>query len=97
MSPAPEDPSVNRLLAALPAEVYSRLRPGLEPFAFALGDVVYDSRFGTERALPSLYARSDERGEFECDHFRSASRIWAPRCCRCRSTSRWPVSARSQT
>ena len=39
----PGDPLDNRLLAALPAEVYGRLRPALEPVAFALGDVVYDT------------------------------------------------------
>ena len=33
----------NRLIAALPEEVYGRLRPALEPVAFGLGDVVYDT------------------------------------------------------
>ena len=42
LSPRPEDPCDNRLLAALPAEVYGRLRPALEPAAVALGEVVYD-------------------------------------------------------
>jgi Cyclic nucleotide-binding domain len=37
------DPGSNRLLAALPGEVYGRLRPALEPVAFGLGDVVYDT------------------------------------------------------
>ena len=33
----------NRLLAALPGEIHARLRPALQPVAFALGDVVYDT------------------------------------------------------
>ena len=33
----------NRLLAALPQEVYGRLCSALDPVAFALGDVVYDT------------------------------------------------------
>jgi CRP-like cAMP-binding protein len=36
-------PTANRLLAALPGEVYGRIRPALDPVAFALGDVVYDA------------------------------------------------------
>ena len=38
----PGNPNDNRLLAALPEEVYGRLRPALEPVAFGLGDVVYE-------------------------------------------------------
>ena len=33
----------NRLLAALPPDAYERLRPYLEPIAFSLGEVVYES------------------------------------------------------
>jgi len=33
----------NHLLAALPADVYERLRPHLEPISFSLGEVVYES------------------------------------------------------
>ena len=33
----------NRLLATLPAEEYHRLRPQLEPVAFALGQVIYEA------------------------------------------------------
>jgi CRP-like cAMP-binding protein len=33
----------NRLLAALPPDAYERLRPHLEPIAFSLGEVVYES------------------------------------------------------
>jgi CRP-like cAMP-binding protein len=51
MSPKPGDPILNRLLAGLPAEIYQRLRPGLEPVAFALGDVVYD----TGRRMEHIY------------------------------------------
>ena len=39
-------PAHNRLLAALPAEVFDRLRPDLEPAAMPLGKVLYES--GTE-------------------------------------------------
>ena len=50
-SSKPGDPIDNRLLAALPAEVYGRLRPALESVAFALGDVVYD----TGRRMEHIY------------------------------------------
>ena len=33
----------NRLLAALPAAVYERLRPNLEPVPLALGEVIYEA------------------------------------------------------
>lgn len=36
------EPCPNRLLAALPAEEYERLRPNLRPVSFALGEVVYE-------------------------------------------------------
>lgn len=36
-------PTANRLLAALPAEVYARLLPDLEPIAMPLGKVLYES------------------------------------------------------
>ena len=36
-------PSHNRLLAALPAEVYARLLPDLEPISMPLGKVLYES------------------------------------------------------
>jgi len=41
----------NRLLATLPAEEYHRLRPQLEPVAFALGHVIYEAG----RRLPFVY------------------------------------------
>lgn len=47
----PGDPPDNRLLAALPGELYGRLRPALEPVAFAVGDVVYD----TGRRMEHIY------------------------------------------
>jgi hypothetical protein len=50
-SARPGDPTENRLLAALPAEVYGRLRSALEPVALALGGVVYD----TGRRLEHIY------------------------------------------
>jgi CRP-like cAMP-binding protein len=50
-SSRPGDLLDNRLLAPLPAEVYERLRPALEPVAFSLGDVVYD----TGRRMEHIY------------------------------------------
>lgn len=38
-----ENPLENHLLASLPADVYERLRPSLEPVSFALGEVIYES------------------------------------------------------
>jgi CRP-like cAMP-binding protein len=51
MSSMPRDSNDNRLLAALPGELYARLRPALEPVDFALGDVVYD----TGRRMAHVY------------------------------------------
>jgi CRP-like cAMP-binding protein len=66
MSSMPEDPLDNRLLAALPAEVYGRLRPALKPVAFALGDVVYDTGgrmehiyFPTTAVVSLIYTMED--------------------------------------
>src|SRR5581483_2922248 len=42
MSATVDDPTKNRLLAALPAEEYERLRPNLQPVSFALGEIVYE-------------------------------------------------------
>ena len=50
-SSRPGDPVENRLLADLPTDVYTCLRPALEPVAFALGDVVYD----TGRRMEHIY------------------------------------------
>ena len=36
------EPVENRLLAALPADQYERLRPSLQPVEFTLGEVVYE-------------------------------------------------------
>jgi CRP-like cAMP-binding protein len=44
--------NVNRLLAALPAEDYERLRPSLTPVTSALGDVIYES----QRAMDYVYS-----------------------------------------
>ena len=56
----------NWLLAALPAEVYGRLRPALEPFALALGDMVYDTGgpmthiyFPTTAVVSLIYTMED--------------------------------------
>lgn len=38
----PNEPAENRLLAALPADEYERLRPDLRPVSFTLGEVVYE-------------------------------------------------------
>lgn len=40
---AAQAPGLNRVLAALPAEEYERLRPELEPVALPLGSIVYDA------------------------------------------------------
>ncbi len=42
VSQEPLSLTANRLLAALPEEVYGRLHPALESVAFGLGDVVYE-------------------------------------------------------
>jgi CRP-like cAMP-binding protein len=58
--------SENRLLAALPAEVFNRLRPSLHPVSFALGGVVYESSekmeyllFPTTCIVSLLYTMAD--------------------------------------
>lgn len=60
------EPIDNRLLAALPAEVYGRLHPALESVAFVLGDVVYDSGghianiyFPTTSVVSLIYTMED--------------------------------------
>jgi CRP-like cAMP-binding protein len=42
MAATVDDPTQNRLLAALPANEYERLRPNLKPVSFALGEIVYE-------------------------------------------------------
>lgn len=42
MSATVDDPTQNRLLAALPAEEIDRLRPNLQRMSFSLGEVVYE-------------------------------------------------------
>lgn len=42
-SPKSSFPAENQLLAALPSQDLARLLAGLEPIAFSLGDVVYES------------------------------------------------------
>ena len=41
--PVPHSPRQNRLLSALPAEVYERVAPRLEPVAMPAGEVIYES------------------------------------------------------
>ncbi len=61
------DPPVrNRLLATLPADVYERLRPSLEPVGLTLGKVIYESRatlshvyFPTTAIVSLLYMMED--------------------------------------
>src|SRR6266545_3189780 len=48
-STKPQSPVENRLLAALPDEVFARLLPHLQPVSFALGGVVYESSERMER------------------------------------------------
>ncbi len=43
ISPKTQDSAENRLLAALPDEVFDCLLPHLQPASFALGGVVYES------------------------------------------------------
>ena len=66
MSSKPDNALDNRLLAALPAEVYGRLRLALKPVAFALGDVVYDTGgrmehiyFPTTAVVSLIYTMED--------------------------------------
>lgn len=42
VSPSPNEPAENRLLAALPSDEYERLLPRLEQVSFSLGEVVYE-------------------------------------------------------
>ncbi|HYX28882.1 MAG TPA: Crp/Fnr family transcriptional regulator [Pyrinomonadaceae bacterium] len=42
MSATTDDPTQNRLLAALPADEYERVLPNLRPVSFSLGEVVYE-------------------------------------------------------
>jgi CRP-like cAMP-binding protein len=42
MSATENDPTQNRLLAALPADEYERVRRNLQPVSFSLGEVVYE-------------------------------------------------------
>jgi hypothetical protein len=56
----------NRLLAALPDEVFDRLLPHLQPVSFALGDIVYESSeqmehlyFPTTCIVSLLYTMND--------------------------------------
>ena len=61
-----QGPVENHLLAALPAEVYERLSPHLQPVSFALGGVVYESSeqmehlyFPTTCIVSLLYTMAD--------------------------------------
>ena len=75
---APNGPARNRLLAALPADVYDRLQPGLERVPLALGKVIYEADetlthvyFPTTAIVSLLYTmedgRSAEMGVVGCD------------------------------
>ncbi len=59
-------PSANQLLAALPAEDYERLLPGLKPVTFSLGEIIYESQghmenvyFPTTSHVSLLYTMID--------------------------------------
>ena len=63
-SPAPQSP--NRLLAALPADIYERLRPHLQPVTLELGASVYEAGgkqpyvyFPTDAIVSLLYVMKD--------------------------------------
>jgi CRP-like cAMP-binding protein len=73
-----DSPAKNRLLAALPAEVYGRLEPGLESIPLALGKVIYEADetlshvyFPTTAIVSLLYTMengtSAEMGVVGCD------------------------------
>jgi CRP-like cAMP-binding protein len=68
----------NRLLAALPLEVYERLQPDLEPASLALGEVIYEAHdalshvyFPTTAIVSLLYTMENgataEMGVVGCD------------------------------
>lgn len=75
---APDGPAQNRLLAALPADVYERLQPDMEAVPLALGKVIYEAHeplshvyFPTTANVSLLYTmengRSAEMGVVGCD------------------------------
>ncbi len=75
---APYGSAQNRLLAALPADVYDRLQSGLEPIPLALGKVIYEADetlthvyFPTTAIVSLLYTMengsSAEMGVVGCD------------------------------
>lgn len=54
-----QTPTDNRLLSALPGEVYERLFPDLQPVVFPLGKVVYESGGRLEYVyFPTTFERS---------------------------------------
>jgi CRP-like cAMP-binding protein len=66
ISPKTQDSAENRLLAALPDEVFDRLLPHMQPASFALGGVVYESSeqmghlyFPTTCIVSLLYTMAD--------------------------------------
>jgi CRP-like cAMP-binding protein len=74
----PGDAAINRLLAAIPADVYARLGPHLEPASLALGEVIYEANdalthvyFPTTAIVSLLYTMEDgasaEMGVVGCD------------------------------
>ena len=76
--PKQDDRTQNRLLAALPLEVYERLQPDLEPVSLALGEVVYEAHaalshvyFPTTAIVSLLYTMENgstaEMGVVGCD------------------------------
>ena len=78
MSRLLDKPGENRLLAALPADVYARLQPDLELFPLGLGKVIYEAHdtlshvyFPTTAIVSLLYTMengsSAEMGVVGCD------------------------------
>jgi hypothetical protein len=74
----PDDPTQNRLLAALPADVRERLQPDLELVPLALGKVIYEAHdalshvyFPTTAIVSLLYTMENgstaEMGIVGCD------------------------------
>jgi hypothetical protein len=82
----PGDAAINRLLAAIPADVYARLGPHLEPASLALGEVIYEANdalthvyFPTTAIVSLLYTMEDgasaEMGVVGCDGVVGIARV----------------------
>ena len=64
----PGDAGINRLLAAIPADVYARLEPHLQPASLTLGEVIYEANdalthvyFPLDSVVSLLYKVDDSK------------------------------------